>query len=73
MLHDAIEMAKRSVIQRAVEQAGQDHVKAAHLLGVHPNYLYSLIKKCKLSDRKEHRCLTFGLQEHVSTECTDAQ
>jgi two-component system response regulator HydG len=48
MLHDAIHAAKRAVIQRAMEQAMQDHVKAAHLLGVHPNYLYRLIKNVNL-------------------------
>jgi transcriptional regulator with PAS, ATPase and Fis domain len=55
MLHDAIYAAKRAVVQRALEQADQDHVKAAHLLGVHPNYLYRLIKSSDLSKKPLYR------------------
>ncbi len=51
MLHDAIHSAKRAVIQRALEQSAQDHAKAAQLLGVHPNYLYRLIKNVSLPAR----------------------
>ena len=43
-LHDAILMAKRAAVQRAFEQAGGEHEEAARLLGVHPNYLYRLMK-----------------------------
>jgi Nif-specific regulatory protein len=44
MLHDAIHAAKRTVVQRAFEQARYDHGEAAKLLGVHPNYLYRLMR-----------------------------
>jgi transcriptional regulator with PAS, ATPase and Fis domain len=44
MLQDAIIAAKRTVVQRAFEHANQDHNEAARLLGVHPNYLYRLIR-----------------------------
>jgi Nif-specific regulatory protein len=44
LLHDAIYAAKRAAIQRAFEQSGNDHEGAARLLGVHPNYLYRLMK-----------------------------
>jgi Nif-specific regulatory protein len=43
-LHDAILIAKRAAVQSAFEQAGGDHEEAARLLGVHPNYLYRLMK-----------------------------
>jgi transcriptional regulator with PAS, ATPase and Fis domain len=48
LLHDAVNGAKRAVVQRAFEQAGNDHEEAARLLGVHPNYLYRLIKNMML-------------------------
>ncbi len=47
-LQDAIYAAKRAVIQRALDQAAGDHAGAARLLGVHPNYLYRLIKHLDL-------------------------
>ena len=43
-LHDAIYAAKRAVVQRAFEMADHDHNAAAKLLGVHPNYLYRLLR-----------------------------
>jgi Nif-specific regulatory protein len=43
-LHDAILIAKRAAVQSAFEQAAGDHEEAARLLGVHPNYLYRLMK-----------------------------
>jgi len=48
LLHDAVNGAKRAVVQRAFEQANNDHEEAARLLGVHPNYLYRLIKNMML-------------------------
>jgi transcriptional regulator with GAF, ATPase, and Fis domain len=44
MLQSAVNSAKRSAVKRAFEIAGQDHVEAARFLGVHPNYLYRLLK-----------------------------
>ena len=43
-LHGAIDEAKRQAIARAFEQARGDHAVAAKLLGVHPNYLYRLMR-----------------------------
>jgi len=43
-LQDAIDEAKRQAIARAFEQARGDHASAAGLLGVHPNYLYRLMR-----------------------------
>ena len=43
MLQTAVNSAKRTAVQRAYELAGNNHSKAAQLLGVHPNYLYRLI------------------------------
>ena len=47
-LQDAINSAKRTAVQRAYEQAENDHGEAARLLGVHPNYLYRLVKNMRL-------------------------
>ncbi len=44
MLRDAIYAAKRAVIERALAQTEGDYRAAAVLLGVHPNYLYRLMK-----------------------------
>ena len=43
-LQDAIDDAKKLAIARAFEQAKGDHPVAARLLGVHPNYLYRLMR-----------------------------
>jgi two-component system response regulator HydG len=43
-LQNAVNAAKRAAVQRAYEQARNDHNEAARLLGVHPNYLYRLIR-----------------------------
>jgi transcriptional regulator with PAS, ATPase and Fis domain len=43
-LQNAVNAAKRVAVQRAYEQAHNDHNEAAKLLGVHPNYLYRLIR-----------------------------
>ena len=48
LLQDAVNGAKRAAVQRAFEQANNDHEEAARLLGVHPNYLYRLIKNMML-------------------------
>ena len=48
-LHDAVCAAKRVAIQRAFEQSGNEHEQAARLLGVHPNYLYRLMKNLAMS------------------------
>jgi Nif-specific regulatory protein len=67
MLHDAIHAAKRAVVQRAMEQANQDHGKAAQLLGVHPNYLYRLIKSsADLSKKSLYRTAAHPGTAHSS-------
>ncbi len=43
-LQDAVDHAKREAIGQAFQQAKNDHAGAAKLLGVHPNYLYRLMR-----------------------------
>ncbi len=43
-LQDAIDDTKRKAITLAFEQARGDHTMAARALGVHPNYLYRLMR-----------------------------
>jgi len=43
-LQDAVDRAKREAIAEAFQQAQNDHAAAAKLLGVHPNYLYRLMR-----------------------------
>jgi DNA-binding NtrC family response regulator len=43
-LQEAIDRAKREAITQAFQQAKNDHAAAAKLLGVHPNYLYRLMR-----------------------------
>jgi transcriptional regulator with PAS, ATPase and Fis domain len=48
LLQEAITTAKRAAIKRAFDITKQDHNEAAHLLGVHPNYLYRLLRNLGL-------------------------
>jgi Nif-specific regulatory protein len=48
MLQHSVNSAKRSAVKRAFELARNDHAEAAHLLGVHPNYLYRLLQNLNL-------------------------
>jgi transcriptional regulator with GAF, ATPase, and Fis domain len=43
-LQDAIDRAKHQAVAQAFQQAKNDHAGAARLLGVHPNYLYRLMR-----------------------------
>jgi len=43
-LQDAVDRAKREAIAQAFQKAKNDHAGAAKLLGVHPNYLYRLMR-----------------------------
>jgi Nif-specific regulatory protein len=43
-LQDAVDRAKREAIAQAFQQGKNDHAAAAKLLGVHPNYLYRLMR-----------------------------
>jgi two-component system, NtrC family, response regulator HydG len=47
MLHRSINASKRTAVRRAFEIAKNDHAEAAKLLGVHPNYLYRLLRNLK--------------------------
>jgi len=46
--HEAIKQAKRQLILRAFNAADGNYTEAAHLLGVHPNYLHRLIRNLDL-------------------------
>ena len=48
LYEEAVEAAKRQVVIRAFEQTAYDHEQAAHLLGLHPNYLHRLIRALDL-------------------------
>jgi Nif-specific regulatory protein len=48
LLQDAVNAAKCAAVQRAYEEAHNDHAEAARKLGVHPNYLYRLVKNLRL-------------------------
>jgi DNA-binding NtrC family response regulator len=60
LLHDAVNAAKRAVVQRAFEQANNNHEEAARLLGVHPNYLYRLIKNMMLQPAARRTARPYG-------------
>ena len=42
--HAAVVQNKQQIIRRALEEAKQNHIEAARLLGLHPNYLQRLIR-----------------------------
>ena len=48
--HGAIKGFKRQLIVNAIQEAKGNYTEAAHLLGVHPNYLHRLIKNLGLKD-----------------------
>jgi two-component system response regulator HydG len=48
MLQRAVNSAKRTTVKRAFEMSGGDHIEAARVLGVHPNYLYRLLRNLNL-------------------------
>jgi two-component system response regulator HydG len=48
-LQTAVNAAKRAAVVRAYEASGNDHNRAAEILGVHPNYLYRLIRNLEMS------------------------
>ena len=43
-LHHAVREAKKLVVWRAIEQAGENYTEAAKALGVHPNHLFRLVR-----------------------------
>lgn len=46
--HAALTELKKKLILQAFQQAGGNYTEAAHLLGVHPNYLHRLIRNLNL-------------------------
>ena len=48
--HAALQDTKRQLILRAVQEAKGNYTEAAHILGVHPNYLHRLIRNLELKD-----------------------
>lgn len=54
-LHGAVRDTKIRAIHEAVRQT-RNYVEAAHLLGVHPNYLHRLIRNLGIKTQLEHEC-----------------
>jgi transcriptional regulator with PAS, ATPase and Fis domain len=48
--HEAVKDLKRQLICSALDEAQGNYTEAAHLLGVHPNYLHRLIRNLALKD-----------------------
>jgi Nif-specific regulatory protein len=46
--HDALRESKKQLILNAFEQAQGSYTEAAHLLGLHPNYLHRLIRNLNM-------------------------
>ena len=46
--HAAVVQNKKQIILRALDEANKDHIEAARLLGIHPNYLQRLIRNLNL-------------------------
>jgi transcriptional regulator with GAF, ATPase, and Fis domain len=43
-LHDGLREAKKRLIEKAIQQCEGNYTEAAHVLGIHPNHLFRLIK-----------------------------
>jgi len=54
-LHEGLRLAKISLIERAIEQAGGNFTEAAGILGVHPNHLFRLIKTLNLKPKRQRQ------------------
>ena len=52
-LHDGVREAKRTLIERAIDQAGGNYTEAAKILGVHANHLFRLIKSLDMSPKRK--------------------
>ena len=48
---DSIEQAKVVLVTKALDESGGNHTAAAHLLGLHPNYLHRLIRNLRMRPR----------------------
>jgi Nif-specific regulatory protein len=49
--HASVVQNKKQIILRALEEANKNHIEAARLLGIHPNYLQRLIRNLNLETR----------------------
>jgi Nif-specific regulatory protein len=54
-LHDGIRVAKKVLIERAIEQANGNYTDAAKILGVHPNHLFRLIRTLNLKPKRQRQ------------------
>jgi len=54
-LHDGIREAKKTLIERAIEQADGNYTEAAKILGVHPNHLFRLIRTLNMKPKRERQ------------------
>jgi Nif-specific regulatory protein len=52
--HDSLREAKKQLILNAFEQAQGSYTDAAHLLGLHPNYLHRLIRNLNMKPLLRH-------------------
>ena len=52
-LHDGLREAKKTLIERAIEQADGNYTEAAKILGVHPNHLFRLIRTLNMKPKRE--------------------
>ncbi len=52
--HDSLREAKKQLILNAFEQAQGSYTEAAHLLGLHPNYLHRLIRNLNMKPMLRH-------------------
>ncbi len=52
-LHEGIRQAKKTLIERAIEQANGNYTEAAKILGVHPNHLFRLIRTLNLKPKRQ--------------------
>ena len=54
-LADGIREAKKTLIERAIEQANGNYTEAAGILGVHPNHLFRLIRTLNLKQKRQRQ------------------
>ncbi len=52
-LHEQVTEAKRQILVRAIEEAGNNYTEAAHRLGIHPNHLFRLVKTLNLTPKRQ--------------------
>jgi Nif-specific regulatory protein len=54
-LADGLREAKKTLIERAIEQANGNYSEAARMLGVHPNHLFRLIRTLNLKPKRQRQ------------------